>query len=380
VQHVALNSESLRKTLTAWLSGSDEHTILALMPEAEKEKLPILQGLCRELDVPMFGAIFPALIVQGAFTNDGVLLIHFTHRIRAAVLPEIDTRGSVDAERINHLVLGMLDANSPRTDAPTLFLIFDGMLPNIESLLESLYGRLADRVRYAGVNAGSETFQPVPCVFNENETVNRGLLAVLLPDHSTTVLAHGYRQPKRMLSATATAGNRIAMIDWQPAFAVYQRLIKDQYNIELTRENFYAYGVHFPFGILRANSDLIVRTPVILEEDGSLVCAGEVPENSILVLLQAPAADENGCIRSLAQTLENENGSLQGRRLMTFYCAGRRKHLGNGAQVELDILQQTAGVSEIFGAVSQGEIGSTQIDGYPMFHNAALVCTPWDAE
>jgi hypothetical protein len=43
----------------------------------------------------------------------------------------------------------------------------------------------------------------------------------------------------------------------------------------------------------------------------------------------------------------------------------------------LGILEQSAGVKEIFGAVSQGEIGSTQIDEYPMFHNATLVCTPW---
>jgi len=29
------------------------------------------------------------------------------------------------------------------------------------------------------------------------------------------------------------------------------------------------------------------------------------------------------------------------------------------------------------GALSLGEIGSTQAWGYPTFHNAALVCTPW---
>lgn len=378
MQHVALDRESLRNALTAWLSESAGLSILALVPEAEKEKIPLLQGICKELGVPLFGGIFPALIVHGAFTNDGVVLIHIAQRFHAAVLSDIDARGSIDAERISQSVLGMLDADAASTGAPTLFLIFDGKLPNIGSLLEGLYARLADRVHYAGVNAGSETFQSVPCVFNESEVVHQGLLAFLLPCHSTTVLAHGYRQPTHMLSATATEGNRISMIDWQPAFAVYQRLIRDQFDIELTRENFYEYGVHFPFGVLRANSEVIVRTPVILEEDGSLVCAGEVPENSILVLLRAPTADEHGCIRSLAQTVENENGSLHGRRLMTFYCAGRRKHLGNGAQAELDILAGSLGVTEMFGAVSQGEIGSTQIDDYPMFHNAALVCTPWD--
>jgi len=35
--------------------------------------------------------------------------------------------------------------------------------------------------------------------------------------------------------------------------------------------------LHFPFGIIRANHEVLVRIPVALEEDGSLFCVGEVP-------------------------------------------------------------------------------------------------------
>jgi hypothetical protein len=91
------------------------------------------------------------------------------------------------------------------------------------------------------------------------------------------------------------------MIDWRPAFEVHQEIIKAQYDIDLTRDNFYEYAVHFPFGILRAGGDAVVRIPVALADDGALYCVGEIPENAMLVLLQAPEAGANNCIVHLAE-------------------------------------------------------------------------------
>ena len=157
----------------------------------------------------------------------------------------------------------------------------------------------------------------------------------------------------------------------------YQEIIKAQYGIDLTRDNFYEYAVHFPFGILRAGGDVVVRIPVALTDDGSLYCVGEIPENAMLVLLQAPEAGANACIEHLADKLRMTHGSLTGRTLLTFYCAGRHMHLGEDAENELAELHAATAVDEMAGALSLGEIGSTVRWGYPMFHNATLVCSPW---
>lgn len=380
MRHVPLNTESVHLVLSEWPATSSTPGVFALLPEAEKDKLPVLQTACRDLGIALSGAIFPALLIDRTFRTDGVLLLPCTQRLPSFLLHLREGESTTDAERIASAALNMLAEQESATRRPTLFLIFDGMLPNIASLLEGIYSRLADRVHYAGVNAGSESFQPMPCLFNEAELSGHGLLALLLPGDSTSVLAHGFRQPERILSATATEGNRIAMIDWRPAFKVYQEIIKAEYGIELTTENFYQYGVHFPFGILRANSEVIVRIPVALAEDGSLFCVGEVPENSMLVLLKSPSPNEDGCIAHLAQTLASENGTLLGKKLLTFYCAGRRMHLGEQVTLELDCLAEACAVEQIAGALSLGEIGCTQRDGYPMFHNSTLVCTPWSIE
>jgi hypothetical protein len=372
-----IDIDSIRGILAEWKSTRPGMGVLALLPEAEKPGLPQLQAICRDLGVPLVGGIFPALATAEGFRGNGVWLLRFDEMPPVFLIPELNAGEPEAAAKIAAAAEAVLGAMAAATAKPTLYLIFDGLIPNIATILDGLYLRLADRVQYAGVNAGSETFQPMPCVFDGDRLIDNGVLGMLLPGDATTVLAHGYPAPDRVMIATSTEGNQIRSIDWRPAFDAYQEIIKAEYGIDLTRENFYQYGVHFPFGILRANEEVIVRIPVALKDDGSLFCVGEIPENAMLVLLRAPAVDAGHCISRLAEELEAANGPLRGRGLLSFYCAGRRMHLGDEAARELAELNARTAVANMAGALSLGEIGSAHAWGYPMFHNATLVCTPW---
>lgn len=377
MRHVELNTESIERFFADWSSKQASAGVVALLPEAEKENLPMLQLACRQHGVVLAGGVFPALVGQGGFLTHGAWLLRFDDMPPHFLLPALGAaEEAVDA--VVATTRKCLEATPPGRAKPTLFMVFDGMVPNIASILDGIYLQLSNRVEYGGVNAGSETFQPMPCLFDELRVVGDGVLGLLLPGNMAPTLEHGFQQPEHAMSATSTEGNRIAMLDWRPAFDVYQEIIKAQYGIDLTRDNFYEYGVHFPFGILLANGEVVVRIPVALAEDGSLFCVGEIPENAMLVLLQAPMAGA-GCIGRLADNLRSAHGSLQGVQLLTFYCAGRRMHLGGEADKELVELQAATGAGEVGGALSLGEIGSTVRWGYPMFHNATLVCSPWPA-
>lgn len=377
VQHLPLLPSELDQALEAWRTRFPDMGVLALLPEGEKENLPVLQEACRRLHVPMHGAIFPALLVDNAFIRQGVLLFRQDEALPGFLIHDINNGPEPAEERIAQAILPALQ-DAPAGDKPTLHMIFDAMVPNIGSILEGLYLRLSDRVGYAGVNAGSETFQPMPCLFDTEQVIGNGVLCQLLPGNKGTVLAHGFSTPRHVMNATATEGNRIVSIDWRPAFDVYREIMQREYGIELTTENFYEYAVHFPFGIPRANQDVVIRIPVALNEDGSLFCVGEVPENAMLVLLKAPGADDRQCIRQMADGLEKTKSNLDEPLLQTFYCAGRRMHLGDDAEQELADLKDKTHARRLAGALSLGEIGSTGNNDYPMFHNATLVCTAWD--
>ncbi|MGR8929800.1 MAG: FIST signal transduction protein [Gammaproteobacteria bacterium] len=372
-----LSPDTIRGALDEWLCVSPRMSIFALLPETEKQHLPLLQSACRERGIALIGALFPALITLQGFSREGAWLFRFDQTLSTFLIGEIDTSEADPASRIAKALEPVLPVKPTTPAIPTLFLIFDGLIPNISSILDSLYLRLADRVKYAGVNAGSETFQSMPCLFDAERTVANGVLGMLMPGRSTAVLEHGFLPPERVMSASSTEGNCIHSIDWRPAFDVYQEIIKTEYGIDLTSENFYNYAVHYPFGILRANGEVVVRIPVAMNTSGTLSCVGEVPENAVLVLLKAPDAVEGTCIANLAENLAVSNGPMRQRDMLGFYCAGRRLHLGEGAVLELQELVRRTGVAELAGALSLGEIGCSQAWDYPLFHNAALICMPW---
>ncbi len=374
----SIEAAAIDGVLAQWQAEYPDMGVLALLPEVEQAAVPVLQAACAARGAPLVGALFPALLEADGFCTHGAWLLRFDRMPYTVLYPDLPH----EEESLRITLDGMVEQLTQELgdgEDVTLFMLFDAMVPNIGTILDELYLRLANRVHYMGVNAGSETFKPMPCLFDGERTVQNGVLLMLLAPHRGAILEHGYGVPEHMITATSTEGNRIMQIDWRPAFEVYQEMAREQYGVEVNRDNFYQYGVHFPFGIVRANGVVVVRIPVALEADGSLFCVGEVPTNAVLTLLRAPEVDSVHTLDTLVRGLSELNGPLDGRDLLLFYCAGRRLHLGIDAAVEeLRGLQQRTGTGCIAGALSLGEIGSTTQWGYPLFHNATLVASLWN--
>lgn len=351
--------------------------VCALLPEAEKGQVPVLQSACVKRKVPLVGAIFPALVKEGHFLTNGVWLLCFKEMPHYALYENLPT-DIAEAELAAEKMAGDIRAQIDHIPDLTLFMLFDAMVPNVGTMLDNFYLHLANRVHYAGANAGSETFQPMPCLFDSERIVQNGVLLMLLTHHKGAILEHGYHTNPHTSYATSSSGNCISQIDWRPAFEVYQELVREHYGEEVTAENFYQYGVHFPFGIVRANHHVLVRIPVMLAEDGSLFCVGEVPANSVLTLLKAPTVRTVETLHNLTEGLKTLNGDVEDTELLLFYCAGRRLHLGIPmATTELEAFSELTHASQIAGALSLGEIGGSTVHGYPLFHNATLVASRW---
>lgn len=351
--------------------------VCALLPEADKEKVTLLQAVCARCKVGLVGAIFPALVKEGRFLTQGVWLLCFKEMPYFALHENLPT-DAVDAERAAERIAADIRSRIDHQPDMTLFMLFDAMVPNVGTLLDYLYLHLANRVHYAGANAGSETFQPMPCLFDGERVVRNGVLLMLLTSHKGAILEHGYHAPEHTAYATSTHGNCISQINWRPAFEVYQELVHEHYGEEVTAQNFYQYGVHFPFGIVRANHHVVVRIPVMLAEDGALFCVGEVPANSVLTLLKAPTVRTVETLHNLNEGLRSLNGDIADAELLLFYCAGRRLHLGiDMATAELEAFEGLTEASQVAGALSLGEIGGSTLHGYPLFHNATLVAACW---
>ncbi len=375
MEHVPFEETIINDLLYSWHNQWPEMGVVALVPEAERNLIPLLQALCRQHNIPLAGAVFPALIADESWSSTGIWLLRLNRQ------PPVFLFENVSA--LSDSVQNMAEQLDPFIDLadhsgkPTLFMIFDGMMPDVGRIVDGLYLRLADSVHYAGINAGSETFQPIPCLFDATKIIQNGALCLLLPAWASMLLEHGYPAPEKVISATSAEGNRITSIDWQPAFDVYKQLIHDECGAELTPDNFYQYACYFPFGILQANNEVMVRIPIAVDDDGTIICVGDVPANASLVLLRAPSLQESQCVKQLSHRLQTDISSTTGWPLLTFYCAARRIHLEGDTLKELASLKKSTGATRLAGALSLGEIGSRRVWGCPMFHSAALLCGSW---
>ena len=342
-----------------------------LLAEQDAHQVADLQQQCQRLNIQLCGALFPRLISRHGFHERGAWLLPRPASHVPLLIP-LDPVTSADeqARIICDALAPQLAQWPPAEGIPTLFLTFDAMLPNIASILEGIYLHLADRVHYAGVNAGSGQFRPMPCLFDTQRLLGHGVSCALRPPHSHPLLEHGYQLTAQPMLATSSEGNKIAFIDWEPAFSRYQSLIRQQFQQNLTPEQFYRYGVHLPLGLLRANGDVIVRIPVAVTDDGALLCVGEVPDHSILTLLKAPESPTEHAIE-LAKKLRRHGTPDH---LEIYYCAGRQQHFGEQSALELETLFSHSGGHELIGALSLGEIGSVRPGDYPLFHNGAILC------
>src|SRR5512143_961327 len=151
--------------------------VCALLPEADKGKVEVLQAASAKHRIPLVGAIFPALVKEGHFLTSGAWLLCFKEMPHFALYDNLPA-DAAEAELVAEKIAGDLRAHIDHIPDMTLFLLFDAMVPTIGTLLDNLYLHLANRVHYAGANAGSETFQPMPCLFDSERLVHNGVLTM----------------------------------------------------------------------------------------------------------------------------------------------------------------------------------------------------------
>lgn len=359
----------LGEIIQDWSTRYPAGGVLALLAEQNLDDVKTLQEIFNTFSYPLAGAVFPELISDSEFKKQGVLLIRFEEMPVHCILSLDDNQ---DLQQVCRDIASCAEIDS-NDDAQAFFMIFDALIPNIASIIDALYLESGDMVHYMGINAGSETFQPMDCLFDNNQLLGNAILTLFLKKHHGAVVEHCYTKPDTTISATSTTGNRISSIDWRPAFEVYKELAKTHYDIDINEENFYENAVHFPFGIMRMDGEMLVRIPVAKEEDGSIFCVGEVPENAVLTLLKAISPGSTQTVDAIVNRLSQQ----QEDNIICFYCAGRRMHLGDAALSELALLNKKLGNKTIVGALSLGEIGDSKKGGYPLFHNAALINIPW---
>ena len=83
-------------SLKEWHQSYPESGVFALVAEGSKDKVPDLQEYCRQVDMPLVGAIFPEIIHASTFAKEGVLFIRMDEMPSYILHENVGTEKHVD--------------------------------------------------------------------------------------------------------------------------------------------------------------------------------------------------------------------------------------------------------------------------------------------
>ena len=187
---------------------------------------------------------------------------------------------------------------------------------------------------------------------------------------------HGLQPISEPAIASSVDKNILKSINWEPAFEYYKRIVEQDVGIRLIANSFLDVAKSYPLGMLKYDGEIILRVPIGVGEDNSLLFASEIPENSVLVVTKAYTDKLIAAAGTAAEEAKNAFESKNSRspnKALIVECLARALFLDERLNDELKIIASKAGRDIFtFGFLSLGEIASTG-DKYIELYNKTIV-------
>lgn len=187
---------------------------------------------------------------------------------------------------------------------------------------------------------------------------------------------HGWRPLGKHRKVTQARLNRIEKIDNKPAVEIYEDYFgKD---IDNLREPLARMAILYPLGMaIPGEEEYLVRNALRVEEDGSLVCVGEVPEGSEIRLMMGSKEFVLEAVEKAANEALKAMEGVKIKLAIIFNSISRNKLLGRMAQKEIELIRQVLGRDvPLIGFYSYGEQAPLRAEmhiGKSYFHNESIV-------
>lgn len=331
------------------------------------ENAPITQ--CGFLDyipveIPVFGGIFPKIIHQNKILDRGIIILSIQQEIE--IIP-IEDLSEIDRNTFSNLFSNkLLDE-----EFKTLITFVDGRSAEIEQLISELFNFYGIELNFVGGGCGSLSSPEISSILIGNKLYKNAAVLAALKANSSVGVKHGWQKLAGPFSVTDANKNIISKIDGQPAFQFYKTTIKKYGNVTVNSENFSAISRGFPFGIGKFDQEEIIRDPILIGTDDSLICVGEIAQNSLIYIMKG---EENNIIEAAGEAY---NEALTNFRYKNDYiiffidCISRSLFLEESFQQEIDIVNKNP--NPMIGVLSLGEIANSGKDFLEFFNKTAVV-------
>lgn len=330
----------------------------------EKSSVDLLQliAAANERNFKIAGGIFPMVIFDDRHLEDGIILKKLSSSGESFVIQEIKR----DTYRYHLPDLG--------PNVQSCIVLLDGLMENVSGFLDCLYEKYWNKIHYVGAGAGSLSLSQKDCIFNNEGIFKNAALLIMSEREVSLGVNHGWDKVAGPYIANKTDGKKIIELNWRPAFDVYKEALEEFAGVAITKDNFFSISKGHPFGIYRSGQEDIVRDPLIVDEDGSIVCIGHISQNVALNIL---SGNNEKLVESASIAAQKSFGRLTDpNEIFVVDCISRVLYLGDDFKNELGAVKNQLSDKKreiaVEGVLSLGEISSGK-GGYLEFYNKTIV-------
>ena len=235
----------------------------------------------------------------------------------------------------------------------------DALSGNGTELIRGVLSEMGETFMLAGGAAGDDMqFKKTFQYFN-GEAINDAAVGVGVAGDIvfSSAAGHGWRPIGAPHTVSKANGTTLMEIDGRPAFSLYQEYFDekaDDFKQALTLS-----AVTYPLGMKTGGSEeWMIRVPLAVNQDGSIVCGAEVIEGSEIRLMIGTIDTSLEAAERAAKTVVAILPSTGEKSVMFISdCVARKILFGHKKEQEIDLLRSIAGPTvELFGFYSYGQI------------------------
>lgn len=264
------------------------------------------------------------------------------------------------------------------TKRTAFLMVSDGVVGGGQDVIRGAQEVLGTSFPIVGGSAGDDLRFKCAYQYCNEQVLTRSVVGLLIGGALRVGIGvhHGWLPIGQPRTATKSLRHTLHELDGSPAARVYE----DYFGSELvaaTRGQLLArMTVSYPLGMaVEGEEELLLRNVLRIERDGSLVCAGEIPQGSLIRLM---IGTKDSAVAAARKAAEEAAGALQHVAcVILFDSVARQRLFGRDAGEELAAVRAVVGpTAPVVGCYTYGEqapLRSTVQVGRTYWHNETLV-------
>lgn len=318
-----------------------------------------------------------SIVTTGTFRNSLCVLMIKSDSMSFSL--GMARRVSRNARSAGYEVANQTFSKSTKEKTTKVFVMFsDSLSGNGADILRGVQEVLGTSFPIIGGSAADELRFQKTYQYLNNNIYTDAIVGLLINGNINIGIgkAYGWQPIGKPHRITKARSNTIREIDRRTAIELYEEYFGKSRE-EIKNEGIGRLGVNYPLGIrTKGKSEYLIRAPLRLEDNGSLVLNAEIPEGEDINLMMG---DKNLCLdatRNMCREVAKDVYVRNIRFVIVFSDIARYNLLRNDAREEIEIIKECFGKNiPIVGCYTYGQYASPdryEYKGWSNFHSQAL--------